>query len=125
MTITRAIVNAAPQPGGAYSHAVSTPDLVHLAGQVGIDPATNLVSDDIYEQTRQALANLATVLNNVNSNLGRVVKTTCYLADLSEFAAFDQSYREVFGDQLPARTTVGVALATPYRVEIDAVALLR
>ena len=124
MTAERTMVDGAPAPGGAYSHVVVAGGLAFTAGQVGIDPATGATSDDIAAQTRQALANLAIVLEGIGSDLGQVVKSTCFLTDLSEFAAFDAAYRDVFGDALPARSTVEVGLAPPYRVEIEVVAVV-
>lgn len=124
MTIVRNMIEGAPAPGGAYSHVVVAGGAAYTSGQVGVDPTTGETSEEITEQTRQALANIAGVLQGVGADLGHVVKTTCFLADLAEFRAFDTVYREVFGDALPARSTVEVGLAHPYRVEIEAVAVI-
>lgn len=94
------------------------------AGQVGIDPATGTVPVSVGDQTRQTLANLDAVLREAGATLADVAKTTCFLADLSDFAEFDTAYRAVFGESFPARSTVGVALAPAYAVEIEAIAIL-
>ncbi|MGB3375739.1 MAG: RidA family protein [Microbacterium sp.] len=124
MPLERTIVDTAPAPGGAYSHVVVAGGTIYTAGQVGVDPATGETPSDIGEQTRQSLANIAVVLKEVGADLSQVVKTTCFLTDLAEFRVFDAAYREVFGDGLPARSTVEVGLAAPYRVEIEAVAVV-
>jgi len=123
MSVEVIMSDAAPAPGGSYAHAVVHGELIVTAGQVGIDPATGAVPADVSAQTKQALANIAAVLAEAGAGLGDVMKTTCFLADLADFAEFDAAYREAFGDHRPARSTVGVALAPAYSVEIEAVAV--
>lgn len=115
---------AAPRPGGSYSHAIRAGGLLLLAGQVGVDPADGRLPDGVAAQTRQALRNLEAVLRAAGGSLDRLAKTTCFLASLDDFAAFDAAYREVLGDHRPARSTVGVELAGGCRVEIEGIALL-
>jgi 2-iminobutanoate/2-iminopropanoate deaminase len=117
----------APEPVGPYSQAVRLDGLVFLSGQIPLDPATGkLVEGEIEDQTRQVLANLKAVLSASGSSLGRVVKTTVYLCDLSLFPRVNAIYAEAF-DALPspARATVQVAaLPLGAQVEIDAIALV-
>ncbi len=115
----------APQAIGPYSQAVvSSARLVYTAGQLGLDPRTGeLVGPGIKEQTQQALANLAAVLQAAGSGLDKVIKTTVFLADMSEFAAMNEVYARFFPSAPPARSAVQVArLPRDARVEIEAVA---
>jgi 2-iminobutanoate/2-iminopropanoate deaminase len=115
---------AAPAAIGPYSQAIRTGSLLFVSGQIPLDPATGqLHGGDIRAQTRQVLKNLAAILQAAGSSLARVVKTTVYLRDLSEFAAMNEVYAEFFSDQPPARATVQVArLPRDAAVEIDLVA---
>jgi 2-iminobutanoate/2-iminopropanoate deaminase len=119
-------VNAqgAPEALGPYSHGVIAGGLVFTSGQVGIDPNTGLlVEGGIVAETGRALRNIASVLESAGSSIDRVVKTTVYLLDLSEFSAFNHVYGDFFGDHRPARATVQVgALPAGARVEIEAIA---
>ncbi len=115
----------APQAIGPYSQAVvSSARLVYTAGQLGLDPRTGeLVGPGIKEQTQQALANLAAVLQAAGSGLDKAIKTTVFLADMSEFAAMNEVYARFFPSAPPARSAVQVArLPKDARVEIEAVA---
>lgn len=113
----------APAPGGAYSQAIMTRESVFTAGQVGNDPHTGQLRATLDEQVETALDNLETVLRAAGCGLEDVVKTTCFLADIDDFAAFNRIYQSRFPAPLPARSTVGVALAGNIRFEIEAVAL--
>ena len=115
----------APAAVGPYSQAIVSGGFVFTSGQLPLDPASGaLVSGSIRAQTEQAIANLRAVLEAAGSDLGRVVKTTCYLTKLSDFAAFNEVYASYF-PHAPARSCVEVS-ALPRRaaVEIEAVALL-
>ncbi len=98
--------------------------LVYCSGQLGIDLATGTVIDgDAGAQTRAALAHMSVVLKASGSDLSRVLRTTVYLADLSEFAEMNREYERAFGSHRPARVTVEVAaLPLGGRVEIDCIA---
>ena len=113
----------APAAIGPYSQAIIVGNLVCTSGQIPIDPATGCIeATDIEGQARQAIANLAAVLSAAGSGLDRVVKTTCFLADLGDFAAFNAVYAELFPGK-PARSCVEVsALPKGALVEIEAVA---
>jgi len=115
----------APKAIGPYSQAVHIGDLVYTAGQVALDPSTmELVPGGIEEQTRQVLANLTNVLEAAGTDMNKVVKTTVFLKDMSDFAKMNAVYAEVFGANPPARTTVAVAgLPKNALVEIECVAL--
>ena len=114
----------APRPAGAYSQGVQWERLVFTAGQVGIDPATGQPAPGgVREQTRQVLRNVTAILEAAGSGLDNVVKTTCFLADINDFGAFNEVYREFFPTDPPARSTVQVGLVPPWLVEIEAVAV--
>lgn len=115
---------SAPPVAGPYSPAVRAGDLVFLAGQIPIDPATGaLVEGDAAAQARQVLANVAAVLGDVGATWTDVVKATIFLAgSLEHFAAVNECYAEVMGDHRPARSTVAVAaLPAGAAVEIEVV----
>ena len=114
----------APKPAGAYSQGVQWESLVFTAGQVAIDPATGQPAPGgVREQTRQVMQNVRAVLEGAGLDLGSVVKTTCFLADINDFAAFNEVYREFFPSDPPARSTVQVGLVDPWVVEVEAIAV--
>jgi 2-iminobutanoate/2-iminopropanoate deaminase len=117
--------NAAPKAIGPYSQAVVVDGTVYTAGQISLDPKTGeVVGKTTAEQTEQVLKNLAAVLAGAGSELGMVVKTTVYLADMADFPAMNEVYAKHFGDHKPARSTVQAAgLPKGARVEIDAIAV--
>ena len=112
---------------GPYSQAVKAGGFVFASGQIPIDPETGeFVSGGIAEQTRQVMKNLSAVLEAAGSDLQLVVKTTVFLADMSEFTAMNEVYGTFFSDEPPARATVQAArLPRDARVEIEAIAQLR
>jgi 2-iminobutanoate/2-iminopropanoate deaminase len=114
----------APAAIGPYSQAVRCGNLVFMSGQLPLDPATGrLVEGGIAEQTRQAMANLRAVLSAAGTDFRRVVKTTVFLADLSQFAEFNRTYASYFESSPPARSTVQVAaLPLGAAIEIEMVA---
>ena len=115
----------APAAIGPYSQAITSGALVYTSGQIPIDPATGgIEAVDIEGQARQTIANLAAVLSAAGSGLDKVVKTTCFLASMADFAAFSAVYAELFPGK-PARSCVEVsALPKGALVEIEAVAEL-
>ncbi len=117
---------SAPQAIGPYSQAIVANGMVYASGQIALDPTTmEIVGDDVVQQTKRVLANLAAVLEAAGSGLQQVVKTTVYLSDMGEFSQMNEEYARHFGSHRPARATVEVArLPKDVRVEIDAVALL-
>src|SRR5438067_7778999 len=101
---------AAPDAIGPYSQAVVAGDLVFTSGQIPLDPATGeMVKGDVKEQTRRVLENLKAVLGAAGSSLERVTKATVFLADMGDFAAFNEAYAEYFDSHKPARSTVQAA----------------
>ncbi len=115
----------APAPVGPYSQAIRVDSSVFVAGQVGMDPATGELAAGIGAQTRQALQNLAAVLEASGGSLDNVVKTTVFLADLDHFAQMNEVYAEFFTDNPPARSAVQVArLPLDALIEIEAIGVV-
>jgi 2-iminobutanoate/2-iminopropanoate deaminase len=115
----------APHAIGPYSQAVVANGFVFTSGQIPTDPSTDQFAEGgIREQTEQVLRNLSKVLEAAGTSLGRVVKTTVFLADMNDFAAMNEVYGRFFTENPPARSTVEAArLPRDARVEIDVVAL--
>ena len=98
----------APEALGPYSQAVKTGNLVFTSGQIAINPATNSIEETTIEgQTRQVMENLKAVLSAAGTTPEKAVKTTCFLADMDDFAAFNAIYGETFTGK-PARSCVAV-----------------
>ena len=114
----------APKPIGPYSQAVKTGHLVFVAGQGCMNPKTGQMERaSIQSETRQVLENVKSILEAAGSSLDRVVKTTCYLADMNDFQAMNAIYAEYFSTEPPARTTIQAArLPGDIRVEIEVIA---
>jgi 2-iminobutanoate/2-iminopropanoate deaminase len=123
--VTAISTDRAPKAIGPYSQAVRANGLLFLSGQVPLDPETgDLVRGTIEEETGRVLQNLNAVLEAAGSGFGKVVRTTVYLVDLTDFAAMNAVYARHFGDARPARSTVQVAaLPRGARIEIDVIAL--
>jgi 2-iminobutanoate/2-iminopropanoate deaminase len=115
--------NAAPAAIGPYSQAIVSGNLVFTSGQIPLSAQDGQVSgSSITEQTEQVIRNLAAVLEAAGSSFAKVVKTTCFLADMNDFAAFNEVYAKYFTGK-PARSTIGVKqLPKSVLVEIEAVA---
>lgn len=115
----------APQAIGPYSQAIKAGGFVFLSGQIAIDPATsNIIQGDIAAQTDRVLKNISAVLAAAGTSLDRVVKTTVFLKNMSEFAAMNEVYGRYWKSAPPARSTVEVArLPKDVLVEIDVIAL--
>ena len=113
----------APQAIGPYSQAIRHGDLLFVSGQIALDPQTgNLVEGDIEAQTEQVLKNIAAIIDAAGMTLQDVVKCTCFLKDMSDFAKFNAVYEKYFGQSLPARETVEVArLPKDVMVEVSAI----
>jgi 2-iminobutanoate/2-iminopropanoate deaminase len=114
----------APAAIGPYSQAVRVGSLIFCAGQIPLDPKSGqVVSEDIAEQTRRVLDNVAAILRSEQLTMAHVVKTTVFLADFGDFQKMNEVYATYFTDQPPARSTVGVStLPKNARVEIEAIA---
>jgi 2-iminobutanoate/2-iminopropanoate deaminase len=115
----------APQAIGPYSQAVKANGFIFTAGQIAIDPATQqVITGDVAAQTDRVLRNLSEILEAAGSGLGKVVRCTVFLKNMSEFAAMNEVYGKYFSTAPPARSTVEVArLPKDVLVEIDVIAL--
>ncbi len=113
----------APQAIGPYSQAVQYGDFLFVSGQIAIDPQTaNIIEGDIEVQTEQVLKNIAAIIEAAGMSLQDVVKCTCFLKDMNDFARFNAVYENYFGESLPARETVEVSrLPKDVRVEVSAI----
>ena len=113
----------APAAIGPYAQAIVANGLIYTSGQIPIDPAAGVIeASDIVGQARQAIHNLAAVLEAAGSGLDRVVKTTCFLTDINDFALFNEIYAELFPGK-PARSCLEVSkLPKGALVEIEAIA---
>ena len=116
----------APAAVGPYSHAIKWGNMLFTSGQIPLDPASGqVVEGGIRAQTRQALENLKQVLAAGGADFGNVVKTTCFLNDMNDFAQFNEVYAEFFKDDPPARSCVAVdRLPKDVLVEIEAIAVV-
>lgn len=113
----------APKAVGPYSQAVEAGAALYISGQLPIDGSTGKMAEGIEAQTRQSLANLGHILTEAGYGYGDVVKTTVLLQSITDFAAMNAVYAEVFTAEMPARVCYQVAaLPMGALVEIDAVA---
>ena len=128
MSLNKKVIRSekAPEAIGPYSAGMTLGNMVYTAGQIPVDRETGkVVEGGIKAEARQSLTNLKYVLESAGSGLDYVVKTTCFLADMGEFAEFNAIYAEFFTDNPPARSTVAVkTLPLNVRVEIEAVAYI-
>ena len=115
----------APAAIGPYSQAAVVGNLVYTSGQIAIDPAVgDIVAKDIKGQTEQVMKNLGAVLEAAGSSYEKAVKTTCFLADIADFAVFNEIYGKYFTEK-PARSCVAVrALPKGALVEVEVIAEL-
>lgn len=115
--------NNAPEAIGPYSQAMIAGGLVFTSGQIAIDPATGAVeATTVEEQTEQVCKNIAAVLEAAGSSIDKVVKTTCFLQSMEDFAAFNAVYGKYFAGK-PARSCVAVkTLPKNVLVEVDTIA---
>lgn len=113
----------APAAIGPYSQAVALGGLVYTSGQIALDPSSGeLKGSDIKTQTEQIMKNLSAVLEAAGSSLEKAVKTTCFLADIADFAAFNEVYGKYI-TSAPARSCVAVkALPKGALAEVEVIA---
>ena len=113
----------APAALGPYSQAMRVGSLVYTSGQIGIDPAVGkITATDVAGQAEQVCKNLAAVLNAAGTDLSHTIKTTCFLADIADFAAFNDVYARHFTGK-PARSCVAAkALPAGALCEIEVIA---
>lgn len=116
----------APAAIGPYSQGVIVGDLLFCSGQIALDPTTGeMVGKTVQEQAVQVMKNIAGLLEAAGTDFNHVVKTTCFLDDINDFAAFNEVYAQSFTDHLPARSAVGVAaLPKGALIEVEVIASL-
>lgn len=112
-----------PAPVGPYSQALLVGNRIYVAGQGPLDPETGKTPETIGEQTRQVLKNIKNILEAGGATMDDVVKSTVHLANLKDFNAFNEVYKEFFNPPYPVRTTVESSLLN-ILVEIDVIAEL-
>lgn len=123
----RKVVRSAdiPKPRGVYSPAIISDGFIFVSGQVAVNPKTDeLELGDIRSETRQTLRNIQAILEAAGSSLRDVVRLGVFLADLKDFEAMNEVFREFFPEDPPARSTIGAQLPR-IKVEIDAIARVR
>ena len=113
----------APAAIGPYSQGFVSGNILFSAGQIALDPATGeVVGDDITTQTEQVMKNLGAILEAAGSSYEKTLKTTCFLADMADFAAFNEVYGKYFTGK-PARSCVAVkTLPKNLLVEVEVIA---
>ncbi len=115
----------APKAIGPYSQAIEKNGTLYISGQIPVDPATSsIVEGGIKEQTEQVLKNMEAILKEAGLDFSHVVKTTCLLSDMANFAAMNEVYATRFTEQPPARAAFAVReLPLGVMVEIEAIAI--
>ena len=123
--IKKVSTEKAPAAIGPYSQAIVVKDMVFTSGQIAINPATgNVEATTIEEQTEQVMKNLGEVLKEAGSSFENAIKTTCFLADMNDFAAFNGVYAKYFTTK-PARSCVAAkTLPKNVLVEVEVIALI-
>ena len=123
MNKNRIYTEKAPAAIGPYSQAIDLGEMIFTSGQIPVAP-DGTVSEDISEQTRQALLNLKAVVEAGGSSFEKVIKTTVFITDMAQFGAINAVYAEFFSEPFPARSCVQVAaLPKGVSIEIEAIAL--
>ncbi len=125
MDIKKIYTEKAPEAIGPYSQACVYNGIVYTSGQIAINPETNKVeADDIKGQTEQIMKNLSEVLKASNSSFENVIKTVCFIADMNDFAVFNEVYGKYFTSK-PARSCVAVkTLPKNVLAEVEVVAVV-
>lgn len=123
--ITKISTSKAPAAIGPYSQAVSTGSMLYTSGQLGINSENGeLEGADVTAQAEQVMKNLGAVLEEAGTNFDNIVKTTCFLADMADFAAFNAVYSKYI-TSAPARSCVAVkTLPKNALVEVEAIAVI-
>jgi len=115
--------NNAPEAIGPYTQAIESNGMVFTSGQIAINPSTgNVEANDINSQTEQVMKNLGAILEAAGTSFEKAVKTVCFLADMNDFAAFNEIYGKYFTSK-PARSCVAVkTLPKNVLVEVEVIA---
>jgi len=122
----KTVISTTNAPGaiGPYSQGWTVGSFVFASGQIPVDPATGLIPEGITAQTEQSCRNVAAIMEAAGTTMENVVKTTCFLADMGDFAAFNEVYARYFTSK-PARSCVAVkALPKGVLCEIEAIAVI-
>ena len=114
----------APAAIGPYSQGVVVNGLLFVSGQIALSPETGeLVGSTIEEQAEQVMKNVGALLAAAGTDFDHVVKTTCFLEDIADFAKFNAVYAKSFGEKLPARSAVGIdKLPKGALIEVEVIA---
>ncbi len=123
--LNKVATDKAPAAIGPYSQGIIADKIVFTSGQIPLDPVTGtIIGETIGEQAEQVMVNLGAILNEAGADYTKVVKTTCFLADMGDFAAFNEVYAKYF-TQKPARSCVAVkTLPKNVLCEVEAIAYL-
>ena len=121
--LKKIVTDKAPSAIGPYSQAIVFGNMLFTSGQIPINPASgNIEAQTITEQTEQVMKNLGAVLDEAGSSFEKAIKTTCFLANISDFAAFNEVYAKYFTEK-PARSCVAVKdLPKGALVEVEVIA---
>ena len=115
---------AAPAAVGPYCQAKLCGNTLYTSGQLGLVPETGKLAEGLEAQARQSLENLGAILKEAGFDYSDVVKTTCFLADIKDFAAFNAVYAEYFKGEVPARSCFAVgALPMGGLIEVECIAV--
>ncbi|MEI0477876.1 RidA family protein [Brachyspira pulli] len=116
----------APQAIGPYSQAVKSGNFIFASGQIPLDPVSgNMAEADIKKQTERVMENIKGLLESENLTMANIIKTTCFLTDMANFAAFNEVYATYFPENPPARSTVAIkSLPKDALVEVEIIAVI-
>ena len=116
----------APQAIGPYSQAVKSGNFIFASGQIPLDPVSGeMAENDIKKQTERVMENIKGLLESENLTMANIIKTTCFLTDMANFAAFNEVYANYFPENPPARSTVAIkALPKDALVEVEIIAVV-
>ena len=120
------LINTEKAPGaiGPYSQAYEVNGVIYTSGQIPVNPADGTVPEGIAAQAEQSCKNVGAILEAAGSSFDKVVKTTCFLSDINDFAAFNGVYAKYFPEGAPARSCVEVAaLPLGAKVEVEVIAV--
>ena len=116
----------APEAIGPYSQAIKSGNFIFASGQIPLDPVSgSMVENNIQAQTERVMENIKGLLESENLTFANVIKTTCFLSDMANFAAFNEVYAKYFTENPPARSTVAVkTLPKDALVEVEIIAVI-
>lgn len=121
---TQIATEKAPGAIGPYSQAIDCGPFVYASGQIPLNPVTGTIPEGIKAQTEQSLSNVKAIMEAAGLNMGNIVKTTVFLADMDDFSAMNEVYAQVFEAPYPARSAVAVrTLPKNVLVEIEVIAV--